>query len=90
LASAELDRYGRVLIPREVRERLGLKPKTPLEVTVRGREVVLRVKDVDLDREVERLAAFLEREAPEPFVNEPSKGDSKWLSRDYCLRKLGL
>ncbi|MFQ6095975.1 MAG: AbrB/MazE/SpoVT family DNA-binding domain-containing protein [Candidatus Bathyarchaeia archaeon] len=90
MARVEIDRYGRILIPREVRERLGLKPKTPLEVAVRGSEVVLRVKNADLDAEVKELATFMEREAPEPFVNEPSKGDSKWLSKEYCLRKLGL
>ncbi len=90
MAIVEIDRYGRVLIPREVREMLGLKPKTPLEVIVKGTEVVLRVKNTDLDGEIRELAAFLEREAPEPFVNAPSRGDSKWLSKRYCLRKLGL
>jgi len=90
LAIAEIDRYGRVLIPKEIRERLGLKPNTPLEVSVKGREIVLGMKNTDLDGEIRELAAFLEREAPEPFVGAPSKGDSKWLSRRYCLRKLGL
>lgn len=52
--------------------------------------IVLRMRDEDLERRIKKLADFVEREAPEPFVLEVSKGDSKWLSREYCLRKLGL
>jgi len=90
LAEAQIDKYGRILIPKEIRERLGLKPETSFEVTVRGSEIILRMKNTDLDKEVEELAAFLEREAPKPFMNKSSRGDSKWLSERYRLRKLGL
>ncbi|MBS7646132.1 MAG: AbrB/MazE/SpoVT family DNA-binding domain-containing protein [Candidatus Bathyarchaeia archaeon] len=85
-----IDRYGRVLIPKEVRGRLGLKPNTALELIVKGGEIVLRPRSLDLEGRIDELSEYLMREAPEAFVNEPCGGDSKWLSRSYCLRKLGL
>lgn len=85
-----MDAYGRVLVPKGVREKLGLKPGTSLQIIVKGSELVLKIKDVKLEKRVEELAEYLEREAPKPFVSETRKGDSKWLSREYSLRKLGL
>ena len=85
-----IDKYGRVLIPKEVRERLGLKPNMTLDLIVRGDEIVLRSRDMDLERRVDELSEYLARETPEAFINKPREGDSKWLSRGYCLRKLGL
>lgn len=90
LAETEVDKYGRVLIPKEVRGKLGLKSGEKLELKVKGPEIVLRIRDPDLEKKVKELADFVEREAPEPFVSEISKGDSKWLSKKYSLRKLGL
>ena len=37
-----LDERGRILIPKEIRERLELKPNQSLIIEVRGREVVLK------------------------------------------------
>ncbi|MEM2123099.1 MAG: AbrB/MazE/SpoVT family DNA-binding domain-containing protein [Candidatus Bathyarchaeia archaeon] len=85
-----IDRYGRVLIPKEVRERLGLEPNTALELIVKGGEIVLRPRSMDLEGRIDELSEYLMREVPEAFVNEPRGGDSKWFSRSYCLRKLGL
>ena len=39
---ATLDRFGRVVIPKRVREHLGLTPGTVLEVEEGGREIHLR------------------------------------------------
>lgn len=90
MAESEIDRYGRILIPKHVRERLGLEDRTRIEITIRGQEVVLRPKHSDLEEDIQRLEAFLREEAPKAFVNEPTEEDSKWLSMEYCLRKIGL
>jgi len=43
-----LDERGRVVIPKEIREKLDLKPNQSLIVEVRGKEVVLKpVLDVE-------------------------------------------
>ena len=40
--TASMDERGRVMIPKELRERLGLMPEQSLLVEVRGEEIVLR------------------------------------------------
>jgi len=87
---AIIDKYGRVLIPKEVREKLGLRPNTALDVIVKGDDIILRPRNLDLEKRISELSEYLAYEAPEAFVNEPREGDSKWLSRRYCLKKLGL
>jgi transcriptional pleiotropic regulator of transition state genes len=90
MLAVRIDRYGRLLIPKEVRDRLGLTPWTTLELALRGDEIVLSPRNLDLEGRVEELSRFLEREAPRAFVNPITPGDSKWMSRDYSLRKIGL
>ncbi len=40
--NVRLDRFGRVVIPKEIRDDLGLKPGTELHIEEAGREIVLR------------------------------------------------
>ncbi|MGB9659585.1 MAG: AbrB/MazE/SpoVT family DNA-binding domain-containing protein [Nitrososphaerales archaeon] len=37
-----LDKRGRVVIPKELRKRLGLKPNQSMLIEVRGKEIVLK------------------------------------------------
>jgi AbrB family looped-hinge helix DNA binding protein len=37
-----LDRFGRVVVPKEIRDRLGLKPGAEMEIDENGSEVVLK------------------------------------------------
>lgn len=37
-----LDKFGRIVIPKQVREHLGLTPGTPLEIEAIGEDVVLK------------------------------------------------
>ncbi|WXG42382.1 MAG: AbrB/MazE/SpoVT family DNA-binding domain-containing protein [Candidatus Freyarchaeum deiterrae] len=83
-----LDKSGRVLLPKEIRDKLGLSEGTPLEVTVRGSEIVIRPYDKGLEERVEEAVKFLSENAPRAFVTQ-EEGD-KWFSREYCLRKIGL
>ncbi len=38
-----LDRFGRVVVPKHIRDRLGLRPGTEIEIDEKGNEVVLKV-----------------------------------------------
>lgn len=40
-----LDRFGRVVIPRDIRDRLGLRPGVEIEIVEKGNELVLRPVD---------------------------------------------
>lgn len=90
MATLKVDRFGRVVIPEEIKDKLGLKEGSPLRISTRDSEIVLAVEDPNLDKRVDALTEYLKRETPKPFIRKPSKEDSKWLSRRYCLRKLGL
>ena len=37
-----LDRFGRIVVPKEIRDRLGLKPGAEMEIDENGSEVVLK------------------------------------------------
>lgn len=43
--SVEIDQYGRVLIPKSVRDRLGFEPGSELELTVEGSRLTVEVRD---------------------------------------------
>ena len=90
MAESKVDRYGRVLIPKDVRRKLGLELGGPVELQIRGRELVLRRIDTELDERVRVWTDGLRRGSPRAFLIGVREGDSKWLSREYCLRKLGL
>ena len=85
-----MDKYGRVLIPNEIRSKLNLKEGDSIEISVKGHELVLKKTDADLDKRVQAWVEMIKDTSPKPFVTEIRIGDSKWLSREYCLRKLGL
>ncbi len=37
-----IDRFGRVVVPKDIRDRLGLKPGAEIEIDEQGNEVVLK------------------------------------------------
>jgi AbrB family looped-hinge helix DNA binding protein len=37
-----LDRFGRVVVPKDIRDRLGLRPGAEIEIDEKGNEVVLK------------------------------------------------
>jgi len=90
LAETVIDKFGRVLIPKKIRDKVGLKPGMRLDIVVKGNEIVLRPRNVDLEEKIRELEEFLEHETPKAFIKSPYLGDSKWFPKDYCLRKLGL
>jgi len=85
-----VDEEGRLALPEVVKEKLGLRPGSLLAVLLKGKVLILKPVDKGLEERVARLAEFLEHEAPKPFVREVDARGSKWLSEEYCLRKLGL
>jgi AbrB family looped-hinge helix DNA binding protein len=40
-----LDRFGRVVVPKDIRDRLGLRPGMEVEIDEKGSEVVLKAVD---------------------------------------------
>ena len=84
-----VDKYGRIVLPKEIREKFGIKENSELTLTVRDDEIVIRVHRGDLEKRVDELIEFLKNNAPKPFVAEV-EGDEKWLTKNYGLEKIGL
>jgi len=42
IATVEIDKLGRLVVPKKVRDAVGMRPGVPLEMEVQGSEVVLR------------------------------------------------
>jgi len=84
-----VDRYGRIVLPKEIREMLGIHENSELTLSVRDDEIVIRVRREDLEKKVDDLIEFLKNNAPKAFVSEVEE-DEKWLTRKYSLEKIGL
>ena len=84
-----VDRYGRIVLPKEIREKLGIHENSELTLSVREDEIVIRVRREDLEKKVDDLIEFLKNNAPKAFVSEVGE-DEKWLTRKYSLEKIGL
>ena len=41
MVTRKIDELGRVVIPMEVRRELGIEPKTPIEISVEGSNIIL-------------------------------------------------
>jgi len=85
----KVDRYGRIVLPKEVRERLGIHENTELILDVKDDEIVIRVQREDLEKRVDKLIEFLRNNAPKAFVSDVEE-DEKWITRKYGLEKIGL
>ncbi len=71
-----IGRKGVVVIPKEVRERLGLREGTAVEIRLEGNKVVLIKKDIW--EEVMRRGVKIEAEEAEKELDEV---EEEWLRR---------
>lgn len=88
LAKVKIDKFGRILIPKEIRNNLGIREDTELEMEVKDEKILIRLLNRALEERVEELISYLKSSAPKPFV---SKGaGEKWYSTKFSMRKIGL
>jgi len=88
LAKVRIDKFGRILIPKEIRSSLGIKEDTELEMEVKDEKILIRLVDRNLEERVEELISYLKNSAPKPFVSGVEAGE-KWYSTEFSMRKIG-
>jgi transcriptional pleiotropic regulator of transition state genes len=88
LAKFKMDKFGRILIPKQIRDRLGIVEGTEVEIEVKGGKILIK-PDVELEKRVEEAIDYLKNNAPKPFVSF-EEVEEKWFSREYILKKMGL
>ena len=84
-----IDRQGRLVLPSNVREVLGLKEGGNVSIRLDGSRVILEPVSKDLERKVQEWADLALGLRVEAFTEEPRES-WKWMSREYARRKLGL
>lgn len=89
MAKVKVDRFGRILIPKELRDMLGLEEGVEVEVEVKGGSITIKPVDYDLERAVDEAVDFLMRNPPASFVSGEGE-EAKWYTREHVLRKIGL
>lgn len=89
LAKVKIDKFGRVLIPKEIREKLGIKENNKLEIEVKEDTIHLSQRNSALEDRVGSAVEYLRKNAPQPFTSE-EEVEEKWYTRDYSFKKIGL
>ena len=88
-----VDGDGRIILPKKVREELGIHEGSELMLDIKGEEIVIKIHrgnlDKSLDKRVDELIEFLRKKAPKAFVSEVEE-EEKWLTKKYGLEKIGL
>jgi len=87
VSKVSIDKFGRIVIPAQIRKKLGIKAGNELIIELRGSMIVIRpVRDIDkvVDEWFEKMVS----------MNVKAKhfrvSGGKWLSDEYVRRKLGL
>ncbi len=89
MAKVKIDKFGRILIPKEIRSSLGIKENTELEIEVKDEKILINLQNSSLERRVEEAISYLKNNAPKPFVSF-EEVEEKWYSAEYSLKKIGL
>lgn len=84
-----VDKQGRLVLPKEVREKVGIRGDSQLICTVVGRRIVLEhflVERIwEAFRRLEEIVPSLDVDVVEGVV-----GEDKYVDEEYALRKIGI
>jgi AbrB family looped-hinge helix DNA binding protein len=85
----KVDKQGRLVLPSNIREALGLENGGHVTVRLDGRRLVLEPEPVDVKKRVQDWMKDALETRVEALAEE--RGESwKWMSREYAGKKLGL
>jgi len=88
---SKIDSQGRILIPAEIRRKLGFETDSKVGLIVIGNELVIKKVNTDLKIKVERWKQeLMNRSIPVGVATEIETEDDKWMDKTYAERKLGL
>lgn len=90
--TTKIDKQGRILIPKDYREKLGLGEETPVSIHLVDRRIVIEFNDPNLAQAVQKWKEKLLNRKIQAFTIPETaiSSDPKWFSEDYARQKLGL
>lgn len=84
----KVDKQGRTVLPKEVRQALGIKGNSNLVCRVIGGRIILEKFSPD---RVHEAFTRLEEIAPSLDLDRvEARGEDKYIEREYALRKIGF
>ena len=89
MAKVKMDKFGRILIPKEIRNSLRIGENTELEIEIKDEKILIKPVDYSLEKKVDEVINYLKTSAPKPFVTD-EEVEEKWYSAEYSLKKIGL
>jgi len=84
-----VDKQGRLVLPANLRETLGIKGGGQVSIRLDGKRLVLEPIPEDLEEAVSEWAQQPRGRAGEAPAEEAPES-WKWMSREYARKKLGL
>ncbi|MHA1734016.1 MAG: AbrB/MazE/SpoVT family DNA-binding domain-containing protein [Promethearchaeota archaeon] len=90
VTNSRVDSQGRLLIPVEIRRKVGIQPDSEVKMTLVGNQLVISPVNHDLQEQVERWKKdLLEMHPPVGSVTPHDEG-ARWMDEEYVRRKMGL
>jgi len=86
----EVDSQGRVVLPAEIRQAIGIIGKAKVKVRMKGIEVTITVLGGGLKHRVEEWFRRLSSMRIQPFTEKGEYGPLRWYSDEYVRKKLGI
>jgi len=87
--SVSVDKQGRLVVPAQLRQSLGIKEGGRVKIYQDGKKIVLEPINEDVERNVKEWSRKAKSMATS-MNTEESKPSGKWLSDEYAKKKLGL
>ena len=86
--TVRVDKQGRTVLPKDVREALGIEVGTKMVCRVVGNKVILEKFSTEV---IQKAFAELEEIVPSLELDRVRvEGEDKYVDRGYALRKIGL
>jgi len=83
-----IDKQGRTVLPKEIRQALGINGNTEMVCRVVGNKIILEKFS---PHSIHKAFAELEEIAPSLELDTVKiEGEDKYVDREYALRKIGL
>ncbi len=76
MAEAKVSNGWRMVIPKSIREKLGIEKGDEMEITVKGRDIVIRLKGSE-SNPIDRMYGSVKT----PAEGSPKKEARKWLEK---------
>jgi len=87
-AIIKIDKQGRMVLPKDVREALGIRGEAEVVCRAVGNRVILEKFSIE---SIEKAFAELEEVAPSLELDTVKvEGEDRYIDSEYALRKIGI